>query len=90
MEHQEIFLGARKIFGECSKLFGLVGGGGGCLRSKIKFCCEDVMLCDVFGEGREIWYVDITNNTVTSLVNIFHMIRFWPIIGGWKCTDLDL
>ena len=34
-----------------------------------------VMLCDIFGEGREIWYVDITNNTDTPLVNIFHLIR---------------
>ena len=48
------------------------------------------MLCDIFGEGREIWYVDITSNTVTSLVNIFHMIKFCPIIGGLKSTDLDL
>ena len=48
------------------------------------------MLCDIFGEGRKIWYVDITKNTVISLVNIFHMIRFCLIIGGFKSTDLDL
>ena len=47
MQGQEIFLSARKIFGECSKVSDtmglLVGGGGlglGYLKSQIKFCCD--------------------------------------------------
>ena len=44
VEHQEIFLGVWKIFSECSQIFErmglLLGGGVGCLKFKIKFCCD--------------------------------------------------
>ena len=42
-EHQEIFLGGWKIFGECSQLFetiGLDGVGVGYLKFKIEFCFD--------------------------------------------------